>query len=53
MTRRSALVGWAVPGKNRYNFVKLNAMEAAEPNVMVDVIALVKNYEDCSTIMTR
>ncbi|CAM9482030.1 unnamed protein product [Ascophyllum nodosum] len=36
-----------------YNFVKLNAMEAAEPNVMVDVIALVKNYEDCSTIMTR
>ena len=36
-----------------YDFVKLNEMEAMEPNKILDVIAVVKSCEDHAQITTR
>lgn len=33
--------------------MKLSEMESLEPNKILDVIAVVKNFEDYATIMTR
>lgn len=38
---------------HRYSFVKLNEMEAMEPNTIIDVIAVVKSFEDCASITTK
>lgn len=38
---------------DRYTFVKLNEMEAMEPNKIVDLIAVVKSFEECTSITTR
>lgn len=43
----------ACPALARYSFVKLNEMESMEPNKIIDVIAVVKGFEDCATIMTK
>lgn len=33
--------------------MKLSEMESLEPNTIVDVVAVVKSYEDCAVINTR
>lgn len=37
----------------RYAFTKLNQMEQMEPNKILDVVAVVKGYDDCASITTR
>lgn len=47
---RCVLIDFLFP---RYTFVKLNQMEQMEPNTILDVVAVVKGYDDCVSITTR
>eukprot|EP00903_Cladosiphon_okamuranus_P009556 g9099.t1 len=40
-------------GNVTFSFVKLNEMESLEPNKILDVIGVVKSFEDYATIMTK